>query len=441
MRNRLFHLTWPIFVEISLTMLLGIGDIFMLGSYSDYAVGAVGVVNQLMNMVFLLFGVVTTGTSVLCSRYLGMRQHNTVKEIIGVSLFFNLVFSCLMSGILTIFAPNIIDIMGLRPELREYAIDYMRIVGGFAWVQALSLTVSAILRSLQRPKFPMVAIMIVNVVNIIGNYMLIFGHGPFPELGVEGAAISTVFSRIVSFSIVIICLKKIVVPDLGLKDIFPFRWNKLKEILNIGLPGAGEMLSYDLSQVTVTYFINLISNEALIARTYVVNIALISYLFTFAVAQSCTIMVGYSVGEGHINAGHKLCLYCSKRAIQVSVTIGIILASTCPWFIEIFTDNPEVITMVSIALWIDIILGIGRALNMIVIGALRAAGDYVFPVAFGAISVWGIATGMSWVLGIYYGLGLAGVWIAFASDENVRGWIMLHRWNRKFREGTLRIKK
>lgn len=440
MRDRLFHLTWPIFIETSLIMLLGMGDIFMLGSYSDYAVGAVGVVNQLMNMVFLLFGVVTTGTSVLCSRYLGMRQHNNVKEIIGVSLVFNFVFSLCMSGCLTLFAPEIIDIMGLRPELREYAINYMRIVGGFAWVQALSLTVSAILRSLQRPKFPMVAIMIVNVVNIIGNYMLIFGHGPFPALGVEGAAISTVFSRIVSFSIVIVSLKKIVIPDLHLSDALPFRWNRLKEILNIGLPGAGEMLSYDLSQVTVTYFINLISNEALIARTYVVNIALMSYLFTFAVAQSCTIMVGYLVGEGHINAGHKLCLYCSKRAIQVSVTIGIILASFCPWFIELFTDNPEVIAMVCVALWIDIILGIGRALNMIVIGALRAAGDYVFPVAFGAISVWGVATGMSWVLGISLGLGLAGVWIAFASDENIRGWVMLYRWNKKFRDGTLRIK-
>lgn len=416
------------------------GDTFMLGSYSDYAVGAVGVVNQLMNMVFLLFGIVTTGTSVLCSRYLGMKEHRNVKEIIGVSLVFNMAFSSIMSALLFFYAPELIDIMGLRPELRDYAISYMRIVGSFAWVQALSLTVSAILRSLQRPKFPMIAIFVVNIVNIIGNYMLIFGHGPFPALGVEGAAISTVFSRIISLSIVIICLKKIVVKDLHLSDAFPFRWDKLKEVLNIGLPGAGEMISYDLSQITVTYFINLISNEALIARTYLVNIVLVGYLFTFAVSQSCTIMVGFLVGEGHVNAAHKLCLYCSKRAIQVSVTMGLIIACACPWIIEIFTDNAIIISIVVATVWIDVILEIGRALNMIVIGALRAAGDYVFPVAFGAISVWGVATGMSWVWGIYCGLGLAGVWMAFAADENIRGWVMLYRWNRKFREGTLKIK-
>ena len=86
LRNRLTKLVWPIFIETAFMMMLGIGDTFMLGGYSDYAVGAVGVVNQILNMIFLLFSVVTTGTSVLCARYLGAQDNNSMKSIVSVSL-------------------------------------------------------------------------------------------------------------------------------------------------------------------------------------------------------------------------------------------------------------------------------------------------------------------------------------------------------------------
>ena len=440
LHEKLFNLTWPIFIETSLIMLLGMGDIFMLGTYDDNAVAAVGVVNQMLNMVFLLFGVVTTGTSVLCARYLGMRQHSSVRQVVGVSILFNLLFSGTISFFLGFYAREIVGIMDLREGVCEYAVDYMTWVGSFAWLQAISLTISAILRSLQRPKFPMIAILSVNIVNIIGNYFLIFGNGPFEPLGVTGAAFSTVFSRLVSVLIVITALKRIVLPDLSINDIIPFRWNRLKELLQIGLPGAGEMLSYSLSQVTVTYFINIISNEALIARTYVVNIVMIAYLFAYAVAQSCSILVGFYIGEGHTLAAHRLMLHCSRRGIQVSLSLGLIIALIIGPLMGLFTQDSMVLAMAAMVVWIDVILEIGRALNMIVIAALRAAGDYIFPVAFGALSVWGIATGMSWVLGITWGLGLTGVWIAFAADDNIRGVIMLHRWNRKFHTGELRLK-
>lgn len=425
------HLTWPIFIETSLTMLLGIGDVFMLGGYSDYAVGAVGVVNQIVNMVFLLFGVVTTGTSVLVARYLGEKNREATKAIISVSLLLNIIIGSVISLLMWLMAEPILQLMGIRPEMFSDALVYMRIVGAFAFLQALSFTLSAVMRSLQRPKFPMIGILVVNIVNVIGNYLLIYGNCGLPELGTQGAAISTIISRFAAVLILAFSLFFIVMKDLKLHDVLSVKWARMKEVLAIGIPSAGEQLSYAMSQVVATYWINMVSNEAVIARAYVANIVMVSYLMAFAVSQSCSITVGFLVGERRLLAAHRLTLFCTRVTIFVGIIIGLILALNGGNIVGMFSDNADVLMLASVVMWIDILLEIGRALNMIVIQALRAAGDYIFPVAFGALSVWGISVGVSYVLGISFELGLAGIWFAFALDEQFRGWVMLHRFNKR----------
>lgn len=425
------RLTWPIFLEILLIMFLGLGDVFMLGGYSDYAVGAVGVVNQVVNMIFLLFGVVTTGTSVLVARYLGEKDRTSIKAIVGASLALNIFLGTVISLVLWLCAESILDIMGIRPEMYSDALAYMKIVGSFAFLQAISFTLSATLRSLQKPKYPMMGILVVNFINIIGNYFLIYGHGGLPEMGTAGAAISTVTSRFVVVCILSISLFKIVMKDFGKSDIYPIKWDKMKEVLSIGIPSAGEQLSYDMSQVVATYFINMVSNEAIIVKAYTSNIVLVSFMLAFAISQSCSITVGYLVGEKRLLAAHRLTIFCTKWTIAIDIVIGIILACCSMGIVGLFTDNTEVIVLAGIVMWIDVFLEIGRALNMIVIQALRAAGDYIFPVAFGAISVWGISVGVSYIFGIWMGLGLAGIWFAFALDEHFRGWTMLYRFNKR----------
>lgn len=431
LRNRLTKLIWPIFIETAFMMLLGIVDTFMLGGYSDYAVGAVGVVNQILNMVFLLFSVVTTGTSVLCARYLGAQDDKSMKAIVSVSIIFNVLFGLIISVGLFIFTEEILTLMDLRKELMGNAITYMKYVGGFAFLQAISLTLSAILRALQRPKFPMYSIIAINIINIIGNYTLIYGHFGAPEMGVEGASIATIISRSTSVVILSIALFGYVLKDFGKKDILPFNWKKLKEIFDIGLPSAGELLSYSLSQVVVTYLINAVSNEALITRTYVSNIVMVTYLLSFAVAEGNSIFVGFLVGDKRHNAAHKTTNYALKITLMVTLVISTIIALTGKNIVALLTDNPEIILLTGIVVWIDILLEVGRALNMIVIQALRAAGDYIFPVAFGAVSMWLVAVGCSYLFGITLGWGLIGIWIAFSLDENIRGWAMLNRWNKR----------
>ena len=134
-------------------------------------------------LTFLVFEVINLGTSVLCSQYLGARLEKKVVQVVGVSLLVNLLVGGIISVLLFTMARTILQWMGLRTELMADGMDYMRIVGAFAFFQAISLTLSASLRSANKAIYPMLVTVVINILNIIGNYSLIFGKFRLPELG------------------------------------------------------------------------------------------------------------------------------------------------------------------------------------------------------------------------------------------------------------------
>ena len=427
--RQLASLAGPIFVETLLVMMLGAVDTFMLSRHSDNSVAAVGVVNQLMNLIFLLFEVISLGTSILCSQYIGAGRRDKVIQVVGISLMFNLISGLLISLGLVFFAEDALHVMGLRPDLMGYGLPYMKIVGGFAFLQAMSLSLSAALRSADKAKYPMYVSMVVNVLNIFGNYTLIFGKFGMPALGVEGAAISTSFCRCVSVVILFIVLFKKHIPSFPKELFTPFPWIELKNLLKIGIPSAGEHMSYSLSQVVITYFINMISNQALATRSYVVNIVMFTYIFALAIAQGGAILIGHLVGMKKIRAAYAIGRRVMKLGTTASVSLSLLTAIFGKSILGLLTDDPWIIATGASILWIEVLLENGRALNFFGVNSLRSAGDIYFPVIVGIVVMWAIQVVGSYFFGISLGWGLVAMWAVFALDENIRGFIFVRRWN------------
>ena len=427
--RQLASLAGPIFIETLLVMTLGAVDTFMLSRYSDNSVAAVGVVNQLMNLVFLLFEVISLGTSILCSQYIGAGRRNKVVQVVGISLMFNLLSGVMLSSCLYLFADDMLLLMGLRPDLMSEGLPYMKIVGGFAFFQAISLSLSASLRSADKAKYPMYVSVVVNILNIIGNYTLIFGKFGMPALGVEGAAISTSVCRFVSVVILFVVLFKKHIPSFPKELFTPFPWVELKNLLKIGIPSAGEHFSYSLSQVVITYFINMISNQALATRSYVVNIVMFTYIFALSIAQGGAILIGHLVGMEKIKAAHAIGKRVMRLGVAMSVSLSLVTAIFGRHILGMLTTDPWIISTGATILWIEILLENGRALNFFGVNSLRSAGDIYFPVLVGIVVMWGVQVVGSYVLGISLGWGLIAMWAVFALDENIRGFIFLRRWN------------
>ena len=419
LKQQLKVITIPVFIEIALVMLLGAVDTVMLSRYSDNSVAAVGLDNQLISLVFLVYQFFSMGAAILCAQYIGAGLRKRLVQVVGMALVVNLILGLAVSALLFFFAENLLQLMGLRPELMGDGVVYLRLTGALSFFQALSLTFSASLRSADKVIWPMAVTGIVNVLNILGNC---------PELGVEGAAIATAASRAVSMILLAIVHFRVHIRRFPLKYFHPMPWQELKNLMRIGIPAMSENISYSLSQVAITYFINQISNEALAARTYRYNMIMFVYLFCVSITQGGDILVGHLVGQWRHQAAYVLGNYFFRWAMIITLTGSVLLAIAGPSILRAFTDNEEIIQMGVWVLVVDIFLEIGRTSNIFAGSTLRATGDTVYPFVVGVIFQWSIAVGLSYVIGIPLGYGLVGMWVGFALDENIRGVILMRRW-------------
>ena len=206
---------------------------------------------------------------------------------------------------------------------------------------------------------------------------------------------------------------------------------ELKNILKIGVPAAGEQLSYCLSQVVITFFITKLGNTALSTRTYCFNCIMFVNLFCISVVQGGGIVVGHLMGMRRPNAAFKMGNFVHRYALIITLIVGTCLALAGNSILGLLTNNEEIIRLGTIIFFIDILLDVGRVGNIFATGTLRSTGDAFYPVVVGIIFQWSIAVGLSYLLGITFGFGLIGMWIAFTLDENVRGVILRRRWASK----------
>lgn len=430
--DNLFKITWPIFVETLLFMLLGSMDIFILGKYSDDAVGAVGIVNQIINMLNLLFAIITAGTTIICSQYIGAKKKDEdIMKLIGTSFIINVFLGGAISLIILVFSKFILQCMNVAPEFMAYSIQYIKIVGGFIIVQAIINTFTSVIRSFGLTKICMYTTFVMNIFNIILNYILVFGKFGAPSLGVGGSATATVISKILGSIFLGYYLLKKTLPNFSFKYLKKIEKKEFKNILHMGLPAAGENMSYSLAKLVATVILTHLSVAAVTTNSYINNICLFIFIFSVSIGQGSAIIVGRLVGKESLEEAYKLCFSSLKKAFIVSTILGIIVAFFAREIFGIFTSNEEILALGASVLFINAFLEPGRTFNLVIINCLRACGDVRFPVYVGICSMWTIGVGLAYVFSIVLGLGMPGMWIALAIDEWLRGIIMYFRWRSK----------
>lgn len=434
----LFQLTWPIFLEIFLFMLMGLLDTFMLSSVSDEAVSGVGTANQFIHIAILILEVIGNGAAIVVSQYLGSKYFREVTKISALAVSLNLLVGLIMSAIFIVFSNRLMAMMNLQGDVLQFAQDYLIIVGGCIFLQAVINSLAAIVRVHGWTKQTMYVSLGMNIIHVIGNYLLIFGHFGFPELGVEGAAISSVLSRFIAVFVFFILLYKVLNVQLKLRYFFTYSKEFVGKILYIGLPSALEQILYQTTQIVFIYYITYIGTEALAARQYAFNISMFTYLFALAIGMGTSIMVGRYVGAGK----QELAYHQLWKSLKVGITFTIMTATVVTIFrkplMELFSNDPDVIKIGASVLVLSLLLETGRTFNITIINSLRASGDARFPVKIGVLSMICMSLPLGYVLVFVFNLGLVGVWLAISADEWTRAIIVFFRWkSRKWERYSL----
>lgn len=436
-KGYLQKMIWPIFIELILQMLVGNIDQIMVGKYSANSVGAIANANQIMNLLIIIFSVICTATTIIVSLYLGAGNKKKVEQTYTLSVFVNFIFSLIISIIFFVFGREILEWLKVPSDIIGETESYIKIIGSCMFLQSTYLTFGAILRSNTLMKYSMIVSIIVNIINIGGNFILINGFGSIPALGVAGAAISSNISRFIGVIVIYIIFRKKIGAKLRLSHIHPFPFDEFKKLMGIGIPSGGESLSYNLSQIVIQRMINILGSAVISTKAYASIFANFSYVYGMAVSQAGQIMVGYLIGADDTENTEKRVWQTLKIAMLTALVISVIIYFISDYCFGFFTDNAEIIELGKKIMFIDIFLELGRACNMIFVRALSAAGDIKFPITVGIINVWLVAVLGGFILSEVFNLGLIGIWIAMMIDECIRGIIFIFRW----RSGVWKNKK
>ena len=420
---KLFSLAWPIFIETALFMLLGFVDVFVLSGYDDLAASSVNTANQTVSIVTIVFNILSTASAVMISQYLGAKKREAASQVAALSIALQFVFGIAVSAAFLLFNRQVLLLIGAEGQVLEFAGQYLSIVGGTIFLQAYIGAVSVVIRNHGLTKITMFVSVGMNIFNTGADFLLV------PVMGVSGAAIATGVSRVLcSIVLSVILFRKIEKPSI-FKLLKPFPAKQLATMLKVGVPSALETFLYNLSQLVITSIVlQCLTENELVAKTYVQSITMFFYLFSVAIGQASQILIGHLVGAKQFDEASRQGSRSYRIALLITLgmcSIGVLLRVP---LIGIFTDNPEIVAICSQILLMNVFLELGRTTNLVVIACMRGAGDVFFPTVCAIFSNWTLSVLGSYLLAVVCGMGIYGMWIALAADECVRGVFMLLRW-------------
>jgi putative MATE family efflux protein len=427
----LFHLILPLVIEQILAVTMGVADTMMISSVGEHAVSGVNIVDNINNLLIIAFIAMSTGGAVVVSQYIGRRDSRSAAEAAKQLIYAVFLISIVMLIIAFFFRKPIVRIIygEMSADVMEAALIYLMITSLSYPALALYNANAALFRAVGNSAITMRIALLVNVLNIAGNAVFIFVF----HLGVMGAALSTLMSRILAALITTILLLRGHGRPIYIEGLLKVRFvrSMLRSILNVGIPSGMESSMFQVGRL-LTQRIFPAFGVAVMAGNAVASVV---NSFSFMPGMACGIalltVVGQCVGAGDYDAAKKQC----ARIMKITYGTTIVLSSMIWIFrdplISLFHLSGEAHTYAVSFLYIHCIsMILAWPLSFALPNALRAAGDARYVMWVATISMWAVRVSMAYIFTYAFGLGPIGVWLAMSGDFVCRGSFYLGRWLR-----------
>lgn len=425
MKKRILRLAVPTIIENTFQTSVGFVDTLMISTVGLAAIAGIGTANSIMSVYLAVFIAIAVGVSSLISRNIGASNKMEARKVAIKGTMLLVLISILFTVITLLFSDDLLIMMGLENDYLDKGASFLSIVGGMSVFIGLITLFGSILRAQGDTKTPMYIGLIVNIINVVLNYVLIFGFLFIPAMGVVGAAIATVISRIVGTSLLFIFVQKSEI-RLSLRVL---RVDKeYKPLIKLIVPAGLERLAMRFGQVLYFSLIVYISADTFAAHMIAGQVESFTYMPAYGLAAAAATLVGFSIGEKKYDEARKIGLTSVYLGIMIMVPLGIIEFVGAPVFASIFTDDGSVIKMVVTALRINAFFQPALAISIILTGALQGMGDTKSPLYSTVIGMWIMRVLGVYVLGILLDLGIAGVWLAIGIDLTIRSAFLLFKY-------------
>ncbi len=416
-------IAWPSIVESVLVCLMTSIDTMMVGTLSPAAIAAVGLTNQPRFILLALITSINIGITALVSRRRGAGDVLGANSCLKQCLLLNGVLSVLLSSIGAIFAHPIMTLAGAGGDIVDMSASYFRLTMIGISFLSLGLTITAAQRGVGNTRISMVTNIAANVVNVIFNYCLIHGVGPFPALGVDGAAIATVMGNVTSFGIALFSVLSVKRAHfLTLTDSASWRFDRrtLKGLFQVGGSAFVEQVFMRIGFFLYAWMIAQLGTAAFATHQIGMQIWGLSFAVGEGFSIAASALMGRNLGAGRPDLSKLYTSVIQRLAIIASTVVALIFFFLRHTLIELFTTDPAIIEAGSILMIIMACTTHVQTSQVIISGSLRGAGDTRFTAIVSFISVAVVRPILTWLFCFPLGLGLFGAWFTIGIDQGMR---------------------
>ena len=397
---------------------------------SDASGAAFALAHHVFGTPFIVFRIVGAGVGVVITQAMGAGRRAqadaVARAVLAASSWIGLAVAVLAATLAT----PLLRLMNAPPDVLPLAAPLLVALAPAMLLDAWNASMTAVMRAHLRARDTLAVMVAMQLLHLALMGPLMFGAGPLPALGLPGYALAVVLARLLAIGLHLWLWQRRLDLHPVWADWWQLRRHDLAAVARIGLPGAAENIAYRLALMVSVAVVGSLGAAALATHAYATQVMMVVLLFGLATGLSVEVLVGHLIGAGRLHEAHALVRRALALGLAVSVAVALLAAIAAPWLLRWFTSDEDIIRSATVLLWLTVLLEPGRTFNLVVINALRAAGDARYPVVAGAASMVLVLAGGSWLLGSHLGLGLVGVWLAYAADEWLRGLLMWRRWAR-----------
>ncbi len=401
-------------------IMLGVTDSIMVGHVGSVPLAAASLVNGLFFLILILGIGITLAITPLTAIAAGAKTLGQGKIILTNSIFINSVVGIALFALTYVLA-DWVDYLGQTPDVAVHARSYAKILS-FSILPFMAFQVyRQFIEGLSYTHPPMYISLVANVVNIFGNWVLIYGNLGFPKLGLDGAGYSTFIVRLFMAIIIIVYFNK--APRFKTyKPKFKIEFidsKTIKELLRIGVPSAFqhffEMGAFSLSAIMIGW----LGSQQLAAHQIALNLASISFMIILGISAAGTIRVGNAFGRKDYQGMRDAGFLAQKIAIAIMAFFGMIFLIFRKELPLLYIKEPQVVAIASTLIIIAALFQISDGLQAVGLGILRSLKDVKIPMIISFVAYWIIALPLSYVLAFVYNMDVIGIWIGFLSGLTV----------------------
>lgn len=435
-----WHLAWPTIINmIFMTAYNLINRAFLGGlSHSAAAQAAIGVGSVAPMIQFGLLVGLTAGTSALVSRFSGAKDYTEAEEATRQSLIFGVIAAIISMIPLVFFAGPFVHLLGAKPDVAPLAAGYTVIFGFFTIPFYLQMIAGAALQATGDTKSPLYTGVAMVILNIIFDWLLIFGVGPFPQMGVQGAALATGISRTVSSAMILYFLHRSILRNSLTRIRLELEW--FWRILNIGWPAAIQHVLFSSGNAIYIGILGHLPDgtAAQAALSVAGMIEATSFMPGAAYRMAATPLVGQNLGAGNPKRAEKCAWNATRQAVYMMTAMAVVFLVLPEQLARAFTNDRHVIELMVSYLRINALCQPSLAINMVLGGSLQGAGDTRFATVLSFAAHFAIRLPLALLLTHTAHMDAVGAWIAMSASNVLSSFVMIW-WFRRGNWKTLQI--